>query len=310
MFRFGSMSRRHAVATLAVSCVFATAASTATLAATTTNIAPTISGVPAVTARRGTTYVFQPSAADANGDPLTFMIVNKPGWMWFNTSTGKLTGTPHRAQVGRTFSGIRIKVSDGLATSSLPAFAITVVGSSTTNHAPTISGTPVTSARVGQPYAFRVTASDADADLLTFSVASKPVWASFDATNGTLYGTPTSANLGTYPNIVIRVSDGKATASLAPFTITVTSGTTGSVTLNWAAPTTNTDGTALTDLAGYKVSYGTAPGQYAKTLSLSGAGANTVVVSGLTAGTWYFSIRSYNTAGIVSDFSGEVSVVI
>ena len=127
---------------------------------------------------------------------------------------------------------------------------------------PTISGAPVTTARVGQPYAFKPNASDADGDALTYSVSGKPAWATFDTSTGTLYGTPASGDVGLHSNVVIAVSDGKATARLAPFAITVSTGTTQSVTLNWTAPTTNTDGSALTDLAGYVVSFGTASRQY------------------------------------------------
>lgn len=271
-----------------------------------TNTAPTISGTPATTATVGTTYAFQPKAADADGDTLTYAIANKPAWMWFSNKTGKLSGTPKKAQSGRTFSGIRISVSDGKTTTALPLFAIKVVASATaTNRAPTISGTPVTTATIGKPYAWKPTAADADGDALTFSISGKPTWASFDTTNGTLYGTPGSATAGTYSNIVIKVSDGKTTASLPAFAITVSAAATKSVTLNWTKPTTNVDGTALTDLAGYTVSYGDAPGSYSTSLTLTAA-TTSVVVEGLTAGKWYFAIQSRNNSGVESDFSSEV----
>jgi hypothetical protein len=172
-----------------------------------------------------------------------------------------------------------------------------------------LSGTPVTWAKVGQPYAFKPTAYDADRDPLKFAISGKPGWASFDTTNGTLYGTPTSANVGTFSNIVISVTDGKATTKLAPFSITVSSGATKSVTLNWAKPTTNEDGSQLTDLAGYTVYYGTQSRTYSKSVRL-GAATTSVVLEGLTTGRWYFSIRSRNTSGVTSDYSGEVSVLL
>ena len=206
-------------------------------------------------------------------------------------------------------SRIRITVTDGKLSATLPGFTITVKTSTGTgNRGPTISGAPVTTAQIGRPYAFKPTASDADHDVLTFRVAGKPVWAKFDTSNGTLYGTPSSCNAGVYRNIVISVSDGKASASLAPFSITVGTSTTGSVTLRWTAPTRNTDGTALTDLAGYKVFYGTASRVYSKSVKLAGAGVTSVVIEGLTAGTWYFAMKSYDTAGVESAYSGEVKV--
>src|SRR6476659_4951985 len=53
-----------------------------------------------------------------------------------------------------------------------------------TNHAPTLSGTPGTSAKVGFAYSYQPVASDADGDRLTFSIANKPSWATFDANTG------------------------------------------------------------------------------------------------------------------------------
>ena len=174
------------------------------------NRTPTINGSPAGSATVGQAYTFRPTAADADGDSLTFSIQGKPAWATFNSADGSLAGTPAAANVG-TASGIVISVSDGTATTSLPAFSITVAQ---TNRAPTISGTPVTSARAGQPYAFRPSAADADGNRLTFSIQGKPAWATFDAADGTLSGTPAAANVGTSAAIVISVSDGTATASL------------------------------------------------------------------------------------------------
>lgn len=275
----------------------------------TPNAAPVISGQPKTSATVGANYWFKPAATDADGDTLRFSISGKPAWASFSASNGSVWGTPGTANVG-TFSNIVISVSDGKTTTPLAPFSITVAASATTNRAPTISGAPVTTARVGQPYAFKPNASDADGDALTYSVSGKPAWATFDTSTGTLYGTPASGDVGLHSNVVIAVSDGKATARLAPFAITVSTGTTQSVTLNWTAPTTNTDGSALTDLAGYVVSYGTASRQYQASVQVAGAGASSVVIDGLTAGTWYFSIRSRNNAGVESDYSGEVSAVL
>jgi hypothetical protein len=277
-----------------------------------TNTAPTISGTPKKFVAVGSTYAFRPTATDADGDTLTYSIANKPAWMWFSKTTGKLGGKPTSAQAGQTFSGIRISVSDGTATASLPSFWISVGKdtSTTTNHAPTISGTPVTTATVDKPYAWKPAASDVDGDALTFSITGKPAWASFDTTNGTLYGTPGASSVGTYSNIVIKVSDGKATSSLPAFAVTVSNTATKSVTLNWTKPTTNVDGTALTDLAGYTVSYGNTPGSYSTSLTLTGGATTSAVVEGLAAGTWYFVIKSRNTAGVESDYSGEVAAAL
>jgi hypothetical protein len=83
-------------------------------------------------------------------------------------------------------------------------------------------GTPATSVQAGSHYAFQPSAADTDKDTLVFTVSGQPSWTSFNASTGQLSGTPSSANVGTYSNIAISVSDGKATVSLPAFAITVT----------------------------------------------------------------------------------------
>ena len=86
---------------------------------------------------------------------------------------------------------------------------------------PVISGMPSGHATVGATYAFAPAASDPEGAPLSFSILNKPPWASFSTTTGRLGGTPTAAAEGLYVDIVIRVSDGKSTAALAPFAIEV-----------------------------------------------------------------------------------------
>src|SRR5687767_6502029 len=44
---------------------------------------------------------------------------------------------------------------------------------------------------------------------------------------------------------------------------------TGTAALAWVAPTQNADGSPLSDLAGYRILYGTTPGDYTKTVTIS-----------------------------------------
>ena len=274
------------------------------------NVAPTISGAPAATATVGLAYSFQPTAKDANSDPLVFSISNRPAWATFASKTGRLSGTPTASHVG-TYSNITIRVSDGFKTASLPAFTITVKGAGGTGNAPpVISGTPATSVAVGATYVFRPSASDANGDPLTFSIANKPGWASFSASTGRLAGTPTASQVGAYSNIRISVTDGKVSASLPAFGIAVTQIATGSATLSWTPPTRNTDGSTLTNLAGYRIYYGTSSSTLNRTVQIANAGVATYVVGNLSPATWYFAVRSYNTAGAESTSSTVVSKTI
>jgi hypothetical protein len=272
------------------------------------NRAPVIGGTPSASVNVGQTYAFTPTASDPEGQALTFRITNKPAWATFSTSTGRLRGTPTSTQVG-TYSNIVIAVSDGTTSVSLPAFSIAVNSTATVapaNRAPVISGTPVTSATVGQPYSFRPTVYDADGDPLTFRITNKPAWATFDSSNGTLYGTP--GGTGTFAGIVITVSDGEASTSLAAFGVTVLPARTTSVTLSWVPPTTNTDGTPLAGLAGFRVFYGTAAGQYSQNLSIASPSVTSVVLEGLGSGyTWYFAVTAVASDGVESAYATEVS---
>ena len=98
------------------------------IAATSGNQAPQISGSPTQTVLQNTQYYFKPKVSDADGHTLTFSIVNKPDWATFAKATGKLSGTPSASHVG-TYTGIKISVSDGRVTSSLPNFEVTVTQS-------------------------------------------------------------------------------------------------------------------------------------------------------------------------------------
>lgn len=83
----------------------------------------------------------------------------------------------------------------------------------------------------------------------------------------------------------------------------------GTLIVNWHAPTRNTDGTPLTDLAGYTIYYGTQPGAFTNTLPVDDPSATYVVVRGLQPGVRYFvAISANNAAGGHSALASETHV--
>ena len=68
----------------------------------------------------------------------------------------------------------------------------------------------------------------------------------------------------------------------------------------WVAPTGNTNGTPLTDLAGYHIHYGTNKDNLTQVIDLAGTSTNEYEVSGLAPGTYYFAISAYTSAGVES----------
>jgi hypothetical protein len=86
---------------------------------------------------------------------------------------------------------------------------------------------------------------------------------------------------------------------------------TSSASLDWAAPTTNTNGSALTNLGGYKIYYGTSSSRLSSTITISNPGLQTYVVEGLPIGTtYYFAIVAVTTGGVESADSAVVSMQI
>jgi hypothetical protein len=176
-----------------------------------------------------------------------------------------------------------------------------------------ISGAPATSIGAGADYSFLPSAA-ADqrriSDSLTFTIENKPVWATFNAVTGELAGTPTSAHVGTFSNIVIGVADGTASASLPAFSIDVLQAANGSATLSWMPPTQNADGSALTNLAGYRIYYGTNPATLSQTVELKNPGLSRYLVENLSPATWHFAMKAFNSKSEDSALIGVVSITI
>jgi hypothetical protein len=72
----------------------------------------------------------------------------------------------------------------------------------------------------------------------------------------------------------------------------------------------NTDGSAITDLAGYYVYYGTSTSALTQIIDVSGASTTAVSIENLASGTYYFAVVAYNAAGIESSDSNVVSKTI
>jgi hypothetical protein len=254
----------------------------------------------------GRLYTFTPNVTNPSGRALTFAIANKPSWATLNTRTGQLSGTP--PDIITIYNNISISVTDGVTTAKTANFHIRVYPPNTWD-GPAIRGTPANAVSAGSSYAFQPSAYDAWGQPLSFSVKNKPAWANFSIATGRLYGTPTSAQAGTYSNIEISATNGQHAATLPAFSITVQNGVTspGSATLSWQPPTENTNGSALTDLAGTRIHYGTSASNLGHVVQLSGAGQSSYTIGNLTTGTWYFATTAYATDGTESSLSSVVS---
>lgn len=186
---------------------------------------------------------------------------------------------------------------------------LTAPPESSKNGAPTVSGTAPTKVSAGESYVFQPQASDPDNDVVTFTIANKPAWASFDPKTGKLWGTPTANDVGTYAAIEIAATDGNSVTALPPFDLTVSAVAAVApkgVTVAWDAPTQNEDGSPLVDLQGYKIYYGKQSQKYEATITVDNPGLTRYVLENLAPGTYFVAVTAYNRNGVESSFSEEL----
>ena len=113
------------------------------------------------------------------------------------------------------------------------------------------------------------------------------------------------------PQTVADTGSGTSTTTTPPATPpTSTPASSSNVTFGWQAPTENSNGTPITNLAGYKIHYGTASQQYTQVVEVSNPSLSRYVMDSLPSGTYYFAITAYNAQGIESALSGEVTTTL
>ena len=180
----------------------------------------------------------------------------------------------------------------------------------------TISGTPPSTATVGEQYDFVPVVHDANDKELQFNYVNRPAWSGDYRGSGAIIGTPTQA--GVYANIQIQAWDGEHFATTAPFTITVLAAgaeaprasTAGSATVSWEKPTQNTDGTPLTNLAGYIVRYGTDIAELSSSVAVTSPNTTALEIGSLSPGNWYFGVAAINALNVESELSRIVNKTI
>jgi hypothetical protein len=200
----------------------------------------------------------------------------------------------------------------GGETQEVTAPPLTGSPSNPNNRAPAITGAPPVAIVVGQQYSFQPQATDADNDPITFAIANKPAWATFDASTGRLTGVPAGADVGVHEGIAITATDGSTSSSLPEFSVIVspTGTVNASLSIGWQPPTENDDGTPLVDLAGYRIHYGNASRNYSGTIAIDNPSTSEFQVKDLPPGSYYFAVTATNSEGNESAHSVEVTADI
>jgi hypothetical protein len=180
-----------------------------------------------------------------------------------------------------------------------------------TSSAAQISGVPMTETLAEQPYTFRPSTVLQGPGPWQFSIQNKPHWAVFDPVWGHLAGIPEPQDAGAYSGIRISVTNGTVRSSLPDFSIRVRAAAdTRSVSLSWEPPHLNEDGTALTNIAGYRIYTGRSAGALTPLIELRTSGLTRYVVESLEAGTHYFAVTTVNTRGRESRLSPTISTLL
>jgi Calx-beta domain/Fibronectin type III domain len=86
-----------------------------------------------------------------------------------------------------------------------------------------------------------------------------------------------------------------------------TTASTGTATVSWTAPTLDTNGSPLTDLAGYNLHYGKTPTTMTNVIAVNGPASGSYVIRNLAPGTWFFAVVAYNAQAVESALSAVVS---
>ena len=139
------------------------------------------------------------NSSDSDGSITSYAWDFKDG----NTGNGET--------VNHTFSStgnynVKLTVTDDKGATSSATKTITVT--ETTNQAPIITSTPITTAIVGLLYTYDVDATDPDGDILTYSfysIYTKPNGMTINSTTGVISWTPNTT--GDY-DVTVQVSDG------------------------------------------------------------------------------------------------------
>jgi 5-hydroxyisourate hydrolase-like protein (transthyretin family) len=154
-------------------------------------------------------------ATDADGDSLTYNIMNNP-------IHGKITGTapnviytPQANYFGT--DSFTFRAYDGKVYSNTATVSITV---NNINDPPVLADIGNKTVNEGVRLSFSISASDADRDVLTYSAANLPAGAIFTASTRSFSWTPAFDQADTY-SLTFNVSDGKGGEDSETITITV-----------------------------------------------------------------------------------------
>jgi hypothetical protein len=109
---------------------------------------------------------------------------------------------------------------------------------------------------------------------------------------------------------IAAVTAGAGASPSVPTAATPTPTVQGWAALSWDTPLQNDDGSPLTDLAGFRIYYGTSATNLSQVAQINQPSATSFTVNDLNAGTWYFALTAVNSQGVESQRSGVASKAV
>jgi len=188
-----------------------------TVSADGTNRAPRIVSTAITTVMAGQNYQYVVVASDDDGDALSFALETAPAGMTVDAATGAIGWATTAEDVGRHPVTIKVTDSDGAWTMQPYELEVRV------NQPPQIVSSPSTRAVVDMPYRYEVKATDAEMSRLGFALDQPVEGMAIDAQTGVITWTPTAAQVGPHP-VVVVVRDSLDAEARQNYTLTVYTG--------------------------------------------------------------------------------------
>ncbi len=162
------------------------------------------------------------TAADPDGDMLTYSASNLPAGAIFDPVTQKFSWTPSYDQAGN-YPNVLFTVTDSGNPPMSASDAITIsVGN--VNRLPVLTSIGNKTTKEGELLEFTITATDPDGDALTYSATNLPFGATFNPNTQKFSWAPAYDQAGNYPEVRFAVTDSGIPAASASEAITITVG--------------------------------------------------------------------------------------
>ena len=223
-----------------------------------------------VTSDANTTSGIAPLTVDFTALPSGSGTVGSYAWDFdgdgiYDQDTGTNASASYTYSYASTYQATVMVTNDDWSINATDSVTISV--STPANQPPTVtlSASPI-SGTTPLTVSFSANASD-DVSIVSYEWDLDGDGNYEQYTGSTYTNAYTYTNDGTY-TIRVRVTDNDGATATDTVTVTAsTIPTTTSVTLSWDSPTTNEDGTPLTDLGGYRVYYGQYSGTYTESIN-------------------------------------------